>query len=873
MCHSKSRFFIFLLISVCIFSSCSFIGFEKDDYGSVTFQFSEEFVKSLNKDSNLQKSDNQGMRDAFSSSAETLFFEIELKGGYNAKQVIPVTSSVKVTFDGISVGTRLWAEISIYKYKDSQKVVYYSGKSDPVIITNGINQIPLKLKKSGEGEYLIYIYINPDSSVGNDESGDGSEEKPYESITAALRNVKDPKADYVIIVDGVISGEVSQIICDEKDEVTGEVINTLSASSIRFVGKKEDGTDGISFEKVSTTEYALDVQTKIPVHIQNMTISTKSYALHLVSDGNLIFDDSRLVYTGTGDAGYSFLMGTLILNGNSEISGFKGSRCLYIANSSTRFIMNDNSKIYDCHSENGGAVYILNGEMEMNDHSSIYNCSSTENGGAAVIDYGKLIMRDYAKIENCEAAKNGGGVHIRSSCFTMSDNAVIKDCFTDAENGMGGGIYSESMTNSEMTGHASVENCHAEKGGGLYLIVLSGTSSFSLKDDAGIVGCRAKQGAGIFSPSNGLTIDFTAGKLSGNSFLEPVSDENKGCGIYANSATVWLGSNTILDEDNDISIQPGWPITIKSPVKKINTMQLSVTSFSNDAPLVYRDADTVSESELENTVEKINLLPYESSGGTTYGLIDAKGYLRKLKTSPDAVGDIVFNDGKALGYNPNVTNLTLTNTQKAKAIAVVFHNNTDCSEDSNKRILGVGLKHGEKRQWCTENAKFYGKMLESIKGENGTSGSGQTMTYYFNNNINGKENFAKISEFLSNQENNTTDDTDESEKYPAFYFAKNYAEIEGSNVSDTEYASGWWLPSTCELYQIGLNRETVNAALTICERAVFDGTVRYYWSASQYELTPSSSYAIDFASTLTIYGSPVQAAWTSKNACCAIREF
>ena len=61
----------------------------------------------------------------------------------------------------------------------------------------------------------------------------------------------------------------------------------------------------------------------------------------------------------------------------------------------------------------------------------------------------------------------------------------------------------------------------------------------------------------------------------------------------------------------------------------------------------------------------------------------------------------MFSDGSATPYSAS---LTLTDAEKAQAIAVIFYVGTACSNNSARRTLGVGLVQGNGK-WCfTANA-------------------------------------------------------------------------------------------------------------------------------------------------------------------------
>ena len=181
----------------------------------------------------------------------------------------------------------------------------------------------------------------------------------------------------------------------------------------------------------------------------------------------------------------------------------------------------------------------------------------------------------------------------------------------------------------------------------------------------------------------------------------------------------------------------------------------------------------------------------------------------KAPTEAKAVGDIVFNDGSATPYSED---LTLTDDEKNAAIAVIFYVGTDCSNDSTSRTLGVGLAQNQSGlAWCLSSAGAYNVNITTIQ----------------ESDKDGSDNLSQIGEFLDGN-----DDTDTADKYPAFYFAKNYASQTGSNVSGTDYADGWYLPAKAELQKIYDSLSTVNNALPACGGTPFD-TSLVYWSSSQ----------------------------------------
>ena len=201
------------------------------------------------------------------------------------------------------------------------------------------------------------------------------------------------------------------------------------------------------------------------------------------------------------------------------------------------------------------------------------------------------------------------------------------------------------------------------------------------------------------------------------------------------------------------------------------------------------------------------------------------------KSRPDSEGDIVFLDGTATAWREG---LTLTEEQKKAAVAVIFYAGKDCW-----RVLGVGLaQEQDGLAWCTDDANAYKENITPILCE--ADGDAGALT--FTGDKDGSVNLEQIGAFL--RENGIPDDTEYKSLYPAFYFAKNYAKADGSNVRGTDYAGGWYLPSLAELYQIWKSKETVDAASKLCGGSEF-GT-NAYWSSSQYASYDSGACYLGF---------------------------
>lgn len=222
----------------------------------------------------------------------------------------------------------------------------------------------------------------------------------------------------------------------------------------------------------------------------------------------------------------------------------------------------------------------------------------------------------------------------------------------------------------------------------------------------------------------------------------------------------------------------------------------------------------------------------------------------KAPDEEKVVGDIVFNDGTAVTYTPE---LTLTDKQKSKAIAVIY------KVDGNK-AYGVGLVHAKiGLAWCLQTANGRDNNIGAIR----CYLSGFAGNLSFSGDLDGSDNFAKIKETLG-----TNDDTGVPGNYPAFEFAENYKDQINSHVSGTVYENSWYLPTIAELYDIWKEKTVVDAASALCGGSQFGDVWCWYWSSSQFLADEFCAYIFDFKT-----GERANIAKESQFYVCCIRVF
>ena len=238
--------------------------------------------------------------------------------------------------------------------------------------------------------------------------------------------------------------------------------------------------------------------------------------------------------------------------------------------------------------------------------------------------------------------------------------------------------------------------------------------------------------------------------------------------------------------------------------------------------------------DAETNGNKITGITKGSTGAKTFWAHWTLG----TKDAPDAVGDIVLNNGRAIAYEDG---LVFDDEVKASAIALIFYKGTELNsgdDTTTSRTLGVGLKHNTSGlEWCLQDAAAFQKKITTIQCKH--SGSAGALT--FTGDRNGSDNLEQIEAF------DGVDDTATEANYPAFYFAKNYSEA-ATNLGDS-YKDGWYLPSMAELFQIYANGKgaskvfDIDAASSLCGGDSF-GT--RYWSSSQYTSDDWCAYWLKF---------------------------
>jgi hypothetical protein len=191
--------------------------------------------------------------------------------------------------------------------------------------------------------------------------------------------------------------------------------------------------------------------------------------------------------------------------------------------------------------------------------------------------------------------------------------------------------------------------------------------------------------------------------------------------------------------------------------------------------------------------------------------------------------DIVFIDGSATPYSDD---LELTDEQKKLVAGIIVGQDVD-TKTGRVVVYGIGLAQDSGLKWCDKNASAYKVKVETIatslpKDYKATQPPSSMSSFKMDGDTDGTDNLEQISAYL--KQKGLTDDTENPEMYPLFYFAKNYKEQSKANVKGTKYEEGWYIPTAREMFFVYLYKDGLNKALKKCGG---DAIKRYYQTSNQ----------------------------------------
>lgn len=196
------------------------------------------------------------------------------------------------------------------------------------------------------------------------------------------------------------------------------------------------------------------------------------------------------------------------------------------------------------------------GTLHIKENTTIQNNRLSAGDGGGIRVNGGTVEMTGGTITNCQGENSGGGVYITSGTFNMS-GGTIDNCFatyqTDGTWG-GGGVTIGSQGIFNMSGNATIQNCRARIGGGVY--VGGGTFNMSggkIQENAaeGSKPGNVWGGGGVFVTSSSTNIFKLTGGYIQNNNVEDTYGNSPAGGISVQGGTFYCVINNI---DNSIFI-------------------------------------------------------------------------------------------------------------------------------------------------------------------------------------------------------------------------------------------------------------------------------------------------------------------------------
>ena len=255
---------------------------------------------------------------------------------------------------------------------------------------------------------------------------------------------------------------------------------------------------------------------------------------------------------------------------------------------------------------------------------------------------------------------------------------------------------------------------------------------------------------------------------------------------------------------------------------------LEITRQSTDHDFIVKIKDGVAVGSVPNDI--FTLTATDPATGATK---DIYVWIMKNrignKPAPDAVGDIVFNDGSAMSYTDfNNLDTATQNAKKTDAIAVIF-------DATNK--LGVGLVQGSSLRWAADGTTGNNTNITALQATLDSGSSANDYVFSGNGASDGSGSLAKFRAAVGAIDGTNLNSTD----YPAWAWIESYAATAGLTGT---YATGWYMPSIkelCDLYKV---KNTVNNSIS--KTSGTQMVTSSYWSSSQYASYDYYAYFLSF---------------------------
>lgn len=361
------------------------------------------------------------------------------------------------------------------------------------------------------------------------------------------------------------------------------------------------------------------------------------------------------------------------------------------------------------------------------------------------------------------------------------------------------------------------------------------TLSWENPTDEDFVGTKIVYGLKDSEETTTLTFD----KDTTETVLENIKTDTEG------TYTVEIFTRDDVGNESDVKTKE-IPMTIPSitslsiPVAGISyagqMLPVTIKGENLDSGLLYLETTgaTLQNITAISSTKITAEIPCPSTVGTsevtvTYGESSASANLKVVETERCfAVGDVLLTDG---------TRIKAENAQYAvpsgKAFAVIAY-----APYGGGTGKAIGLqKSGNYLVWAKDGTTGYNTNFIDIQADfNGTSSDG----YTFTGDLDGSDNWDYICKI------DPEGTLDAATNYPVFNFALSYGTTAG--LTETDYETGWYVPSVAEVYEVYKNKAVIQTSLDVAKGFTFK--TFYYWSSSQ-PYWDSEAHAVNFDGGVT----------------------
>lgn len=321
---------------------------------------------------------------------------------------------------------------------------------------------------------------------------------------------------------------------------------------------------------------------------------------------------------------------------------------------------------------------------------------------------------------------------------------------------------------------------------------------------------------------NSTTVTFTKVGSSSSSGSGSGSESGSSGGSTSGGGTGSESGTTGGSTSYSIAISSDSNGTVeadKTSAQKGETITLSVSAREGYElnSITVMDASSKTITLTTVTPDKKYNFTMPSSNVTVTAVFNVK------YVNPHSVGDIVLKDGTFIPYSKD---LTLTDEQKANAIAVIFYAGNR-SDTLGARTLGVGLKTSKDDEYDKittiedRSIKNYYRGTLLQWAPKGTAGYNINFTQtasgdFGEGDLDGSDNWDIICKRDSNAQSTAATN------YPAFNWVNTYASRYGITGM---YADGWYMPTTSELITV-FSSEVANKIMGVFEK--IDGSLSLF---------------------------------------------